>query len=110
MIWQQFAMIICWHGYTINVKALLFSVEYWNDEDLHNILLMTRSLEDKLKPFGEIVYNEATIAYFYLWELIYVQNVNSEDNQNAPLYESYQVNSFIYRQQETSILFQIQRF
>lgn len=87
-----------------SVKALLFSVEYWNDEILDEILSMTLSAENKLKPFREAVYNEAAIAYFLLLGIDLYAECQPENNQNAPLNQSYQVNSFIYRRRKTSIL------
>lgn len=87
-----------------DVKVLLFSTEYWNDEVLDEILSMTLSAEYKLKPFEEAVYNEAAIAYFLLLGIDLYAECQLENNQNAPLNQSYQVNSYMYRRQNTSIL------
>lgn len=86
------------------VKGLLFSAEYWNEEVLDEILSMTLSAEYELKPFGETVYNEAAIAYFLLIGIDLYAECQVENNQDAPLNQSYQVNSFIYRRQNTGIL------
>lgn len=90
--------------YSDDIKKLLFAEKYWNERVLNVILSMTLSAENDLKPFGEISYNEATIAYFLLMGIDLYAECESENNQDAPLNQSYQEKSFIYRRQNTSIL------
>lgn len=87
-----------------NIKSLLFSVEYWNDSVLNKILSMILSVKNTLKPFGENIYNEASIAYFLLMGIDLYASCQSENNQDAPLNQNSQGNSYIYRCQKTSIL------
>lgn len=87
-----------------SVKALLFAAEYWSDEVLNEILSMTLSAESRLKPFRDADYNEAAIAYFLLLGIDLYAECQLENNQDAPLNQSYQVNSFIYRRRKASIL------
>lgn len=87
-----------------DIKTLLFQEGYWNDRVLKKILLWVTDLEKTLKPFGKEIYNEATIAYFLLLGIDLYAECQSELNQNAPLNQSYQNASFIYRRQKKSIL------
>lgn len=87
-----------------DIKSLLFSAGYWNDSVLNTILAMILSTENRLKPFGEEVYNEAAIAYFLLMGIDLYAACQFETNQDAPLNQNSQGNSFIYRSQKTSIL------
>lgn len=86
------------------IKSLLLSAGYWNDWVLNKILSMTFSVENRLKPFGEDIYNETAIAYFLLMGIDLYAECKFENSQNAPLNQSYQESSFIYRRQRTSIV------
>lgn len=87
-----------------DIKTLLFQEGYWNDRVLKKILVWIADLEKTLKPFGKEICNEATIAYFLLLGIDLYAECQSKLNQNAPLNQSYQNASFIYRRQKNSIL------
>ncbi len=87
-----------------DMKELLLSEGYWNDRVANMILVKTLSVKNRLKPFGEDIYNTATIAYFLLMGIDLYAESQFENAQNAPLNQGYQGNSFIYRCQKESIL------
>ncbi len=86
------------------VKELLLYEGYWNDHALREILKIVFAAENRLKTYGMTVYNEATIAYFLLLGIDLYADHKSEINQDAPLNQNYQSNSYVYKCQKTSIL------